>query len=262
MLKIFHSAKWCISLMLTKQRVFTIIITVTLSELFWFIYAPQENAVDVIRSLCYGYGFGYLDIIPYLFFLIVNGMPVYFLSVMLCDYMESGHSFATIRMESNFNFLRSVEITVVTCIFLYMILYVSVGAVLSRGLNAISHRESIYNLTATISSIGDTPLSLLLSLIARFLEILMLLSLETCISIMTRKSVVAFLLTIGLYLPLLFNWCGRFYPIGMSSLARLVQLGENIEFAAFMVCWLYVILIAMCHCILKKYIWRIHEVGR
>ena len=90
----------------------------------------------------------------------------------------------------------------------------------------------------------------------------MLLSLETCISIMTRKSVVAFLLTIGLYLPLLFNWCGRFYPIGMSSLARLVQLGENIEFAAFMVCWLYVILIAICHCILKKYIWRIHEVGR
>ena len=77
-----------------------------------------------------------------------------------------------------------------------------------------------------------------------------------------RESVLAFLLTTGLYLPLLFDWCGRFYPIGMSSLLRLVQLGENIEFAAFMVCGLYAVIIAICHRILKRHIWRIHEVGR
>ena len=240
----------------------TAVIMIALSESLWFTYAPQERVIDAIRSLCYGYGFGYLDIVPYLFFLIVNGMPVYFLSIMLCDHMESGHSFAAIRMESNFNFLQSAEVTAVVYVLLYMILYVSVGAVLNRSLNIIFHGRNFYNHTAPFSSMGGTVLSLILSLIARFLEILMLLSLEACISVITKKSVVAFLLTIGLYLPLLFDWCGKFYPIGMSSLSRLVQLGENIEFAAFMVCGLYAVVIAICHRILKRHIWCIHEVGR
>lgn len=262
MLRICHCAEWCISLVLTRQRICVAAITIALSELLWFTYAPQERVTDAIRSLCYGYGFGYLDIVPYLFFLIVNGIPVYFLSIMLCDYMESGHSFAAIRMENNFNFLRSAEITAVACVLLYMILYVSAGVVLSGSMNIILHRGSIYAHKAPFSSMGDTVLSLLLSLTARFWEILMLLSLETCIAVMTKKSVLAFLLTTGLYLPLLFDWCGRFYPIGMSSLLRLVQLGENIEFAAFMVCGLYAVIIAICHRILKRHIWRIHEVGR
>lgn len=262
MLRICHCAKWCISLVLTKHRVCTAVIMIALSELLWFTYAPQERVIDAIRSLYYGYGFGYLDIVPYLFFLIINGMPVYFLSIMLCDHMGSGHSFAAIRTESNFNFLQSAEFTAVVCVLLYMILYVSVGAVLNRSLNIIFHGRNFYNHTAPFSSMGGTVLSLILSLIARFLEILMLLSLEACISVITKKSVVAFLLTIGLYLPLLFDWCGKFYPIGMSSLSRLVQLGENIEFAAFMVCGLYAVVIAICHRILKRHIWCIHEVGR
>ena len=194
-LRICHCAKWCISLVLTRQHICTAAITMALFELLWFTYAPQERVIDAIRSLYYGYGFGYLDIVPYLFFLIVNGIPVYFLSIMLCDYMESGHSFAAIRMENNFNFLRSAEIAAVACVLLYMILYVSVAAVLNRSLNIIFHGLNFYNHTAAFSSMGGTVLSLILSLIARFLEILMLLSLETCISVITKKSVVAFLLT-------------------------------------------------------------------
>ena len=135
---------------------------IALSESLWFTYAPQERVIDAIRSLCYGYGFGYLDIVPYLFFLIVNGIPVYFNSLMLCDYMESGHSFAAIRMESNFNFLQSAEVTAVVYVLLYMILYVSVGAVLNRSLNIIFHGRNFYNHTDPFSSRGGTLLYLIL----------------------------------------------------------------------------------------------------
>ncbi len=224
MLKRYSAVKWFLSIMLEPRGAGKLLGTLAAVESCWTVFARQSSVSGAVLSLYWGYGYGYQSMIPYLFLLIGCGLPVYIMVKALRD-RGSGAIYAEIRLLRTDRLLRWAEAASAICAALYLLLYTIIGAaahlVLSTVLPDFSAAPGI-----EVHAFSAVFLS---AVLLRFLELLTLLLLAAFLLSLVKSGVGAFLLTMGTYLPLLFDW-GKYCPMGLSSIPSVPEAGRKRPF--------------------------------
>lgn len=186
----------------------TVVTLISLWKLIKFTMYEEISISEYFISLFYEYGVSTIHPLNFLEMLILNGTPLYLLSIFLEESNDRGLPM-TIRFGEKIKWIDNLLKNSVVFIGVYIISIISVGLLLSflKGLRI----ENVIETFKLISLIG----------VSRFLDImlqfLLLFTLYTFLGSMT----IAFLGTIFTNLILFLPWRWVIYfPVGISSIAR------------------------------------------
>lgn len=215
---------------------------------------------DAAFTLLSGYGCGYLDLMPFLFFIIINGIPLYFASLALDDQSVKTGSHMLIRCQSKTRFFLNTQASYIVFIFGYFLLHILVLGlfcmICGLDLGYGSYTEMISN---EVFPHASKVLVACFSIVLRFLELVCFQSVIVLLQSITNKLSVAFVCVICGYFTLIFIPF-QYNPFGLSSVLRWPLLNTNIYISFGIVAAIFVIVIISVYVyMLKKGIYQLLE---
>jgi len=234
----FNNTLWFLNSILTTKKMLTIVAVLFGFAILNFISLSSTPSLNFtvldfgIYSLI-GYGQGYFSIIEFLRLLILNMFPVYIIGIVLSEDSFKNHMLG-IRFKSirkNFvNMQGAYFLFLSSYVIIYLILTFIVGGIFaSTGITA-----DFWEVLAEVAPDSLLNLSPILMIIIggflRILELMLLQMIFTVICVFSKSTIVSFLLVGGLHVLLLFD-LGSFFPIGVSSIMRLLVLDNDYKTA-------------------------------
>lgn len=224
-----YTGKWSRSLRIpvrilggsfTGKRIFLIIFIsfiLAFTAIIKFRYEAGSGA-EYILAVFMGYGLGYVNLIEFFHLIILNGIPIYILSVYFGD-KDSMRNHVMIRYAKSEKWFLCVQYSMLLlivfqlglqCIFAFMLGTADVLLGISGNLGnaVVPGKSSLFFLVA--AGFGLRVLELM------FLQMMYFL-LFSCLKNITAS----FLLTMSLYLSVIYI-NGRWLPFGLSSLYRVI----------------------------------------
>ena len=167
-----------------------------------------------------GYGLGYLDISSYLFFIIVNGIPLYFSSLVLDGRLLQSNSYILTRYKSKASYFSTIQISYVFFLIGYLALHILTifisGVLLGKDLGFGNYTNDILSTLLPSASV-NIPLIFVMSFILRILELISIQGVIVVLQSLTKKVSVSFLLIVCGYMLVVFIPF-LYYPFGLSSM--------------------------------------------
>lgn len=187
----------------------TVVILISLWKLIKFTMYDEISISEYFISLFYEYGVNTINPLSFFEMLILNGTPLYLLSMFLEEESDDRGLPMTIRFNKKIRWVDKLLKNSIAFIGVYVIAIIIVGLLLSflKGLR-------VENFIATFELISLVGLSRFLDIVLQFL---LLFTLYTYL----RNMTIAFLITISINMVLFLPWRWVIYfPIGISSIAR------------------------------------------
>ena len=244
MVNIYASIRWTLFLGSSARKTLSVFLALLTVNLCWLIFTPTPSLLSFIE----GYGYGYFSTVPYLYLLIINGLPVFLLLNVFGNYNDKFIKYVAIRIRCMTNYVKIVEVAAFIFILIYIFAYL-ITAILSLFiLSILSYSNQLYVLDITFSQIGYVILNVTL----RYFELIVLFFLAFIFTVYFQNIIEGFLVSMSLYAPLLIN-CGQLYPMGLSSLVRQNNISSNCFFSFIVSFFVYAIIYTICKLILKKW---------
>lgn len=182
-----------------------------------------NTALEYAATVFNGYGLGYLNIIDFLYLLILNGMPIYFLSIYLGD-KNSMRSIVMVRLKNKNKWLLHIQVSMLVFIIAQLLLIVLLTILVSGASTllagaGIPGNQAFYDDTNSLGQI-------IIGAFLRFLEIMFLQMLFLVIYSLVKNVLTAFMVSMSLYLSIIFSDF-KFIPLGLSSISRIIELGPG-----------------------------------
>lgn len=212
------------------KKLFLIAIITIIVDILYLLSKVEIEAKDVPLILLEGYGYGYLDLMRFLFFIIVNGIPLYFASLALDNQSLQTGAHVLIRCQSKSRFFAATQVSYILFILGYFLLHAVVGClfVLIFGLQPECGTYTAELFTELFPQ-NSVAIIIGLSIILRFLELICFQSLIVFLQSITNKLSIAFICIMCGYLSLIFVPF-QYNPFGLSSTMRWTLLNDNMYF--------------------------------
>lgn len=221
---------WNIKSLISKKFIYISTLLLVITNAALYALTNVTSLSDYIYLQFFGYGLGYLNIIPFTASIISMCTPLLFQSYFLQEQLQNNSCFVGIRYESRLAYLKHLLMTFLSFTTIYVIL---LGSVALIGGGVIGFKSGII-LSAGNYNAGLTDfLSLVFkSLVLKWLEIYMLLLSSLSIYIYTKKVGLSFFVPVIGYIINIFDFgFNKFNPFGSSSISRWgVPSGYNVSF--------------------------------
>lgn len=178
------------------------------------------SGLDYTAMIFMGYGIGYINIIDFLHLIILNGIPIYILSVYFGN-KDSMRSIVIVRYRHRSRWFLNIQLAMLGLILFEFILVSLITFLMSSAGIAFGILDS-YNAGNLVNSAGIFWAGFVL----RIFEIMFLQMVFLLLYAFMKSVIASFLTTISLYLFVLF-FDGKFIPFGLSSLCRVLELSGN-----------------------------------
>lgn len=201
---------------------------VIIADVLFLLSKGNITGGDAAIILLEGYGCGYLDLMPFLFFIIINGIPLYFASLALDDQSIKTGSHVLVRCQSKTRFFLNTQASYIVFTLGYFLLHSLVLGLfciaLGLDLGYSSYTEMIFN---ELFPYASKVLIVCFSIVLRFLELVCFQSVIVLLQSITNKLPVAFICMICGYFTLIFIPF-QYNPFGLSSILRWPLLNNNV----------------------------------
>lgn len=215
--------------------IFIMLIIVLLNSLYFIGSYPESSGGDILLNNFAGYGLGYFNLVPFMFLVLLNNIPLYFLSSFLSD-NSFKNSHVTIRLKSPRKWFVSIQLSYFTFILFYYFLVFILSIIIASICSFNSVNKFNYLEAYTILS-DSLWINIFYIIILRILEAILIQLLFLLIYVNSRSITIGFYLAVAPYLLIFYNiW--NYYPYGLSSLLR-----QNTYNS---ICFSFVFLLILC----------------
>lgn len=183
-----------------------------------------------VVMLFWGYGVGYLNLIDFLQIVIINGIPIYILSIFLGN-KSSMRDIVMIRYRQRGIWFANVQFSMIIVICLQLVI-MSIFTLLMGNVDV--HVNDVLAGTINFPYNIDSLRIICIGLLLRVFEIMFMQMIFFLVLSLLKNITAAFLLTMSLYLSVVIldmPW----NPFGMSSLCRVVWMNKESADLGFMV---------------------------
>lgn len=220
--------RWTFLHSYSSKKMLLIAGIIIIIDMLFLISKGDITAGDSVVILLEGYGCGYLNLIPFLFFVVVNGIPLYFASLALDNQSLKTGSHVLIRCRSKAGFFLNTQFAYIIFTLGYFLLHILALILFCMtfglDLNYGSYTAMIFN---ELFPRSQKILIVCLSLVLRFLELLCFQSIIVFLQSITNKLSLVFVCVICGYFALIFVPF-KYNPFGLSSILRWPLLNANI----------------------------------
>jgi hypothetical protein len=233
-----------------KNIVSVFIILFTLSFVSVLKYRLDSNTgLDFTVRIFWGYGIGYLNIIEFLHLMLINGIPIYLLSIYFSN-KSSMRSIVMVRYKRIPTWFLNIQFSMVALILIQLVLMCifvfSIGSINQTfsGLRNI-------NIGDEYLSFNNPVLLIIIGFTLRVFELMFTQMIFLVLLSITKNTTAAFLITMSMYLTIVI-FSNKFIPFGLSSLSRVLELSKSGLLANSTIS---AITFAGCYVLMYIYIW-------
>lgn len=219
---------WYFTHFTSKKIIMITLIVLAMLTILDALYVGVFSKEELIIHSGLGYGQGYVHLLDFVKILILHCTPIYFISMVMAEDAFSNNALI-IRLRNFRRSFRQMQIVHFFVITVYVLLY----AIFVASITFIfSTDTSYYSVTDILETNQDffihVPVLQLLFItsILKICELMTLQMFYLMIYALSKNTVVSFLSCIGLYSLLFFN-LSIYLPVGISSIQRLVMLGQK-----------------------------------
>ncbi len=211
------SMNWYLKKLFTARNIcFFLILFIVMNIANIFRY-EQLTFMDMVAAVFYGHGYGYFNMMNYLWMIVYNGAVIYVMSILIENEINGQSSIVVIRLRKRSAWINNIMKTGGFFIAFYVLLSFLVSLVVGIIFNVDFVDVSIWE-----SGLDVNPISFFLMIFScKFLELYFCYLFMWAISIYTKKvSVVFFIVQVSYFLCIVEYDLVKYLPFGISSISR------------------------------------------